>query len=121
MFNVQCSMFNVQCSIFLLVSESTPFLALPGKHLPRAQIIFVVRAGRKFRIFSLTVQRYKNFKALPNYSSQKARKKARSENVDSNLLRCFNATVKNTAYPKSKICFIFIYIIIYINITVNMN
>ena len=71
-------MFNVQCSIFLLVSESTPFLALPGKHLPRAQIIFVVRAGRKYRIFSLTLQRYKKFNALPNYSSKKARKKARS-------------------------------------------
>jgi len=26
----------------------------------------------------LTMQRYKNFKALPNYSSKKARKKARS-------------------------------------------
>ena len=73
-------MFNVQCSMFNLFTRRriTPFLALPRKHLPRAQIIFVVRAGRKFRIFSLTVQRYKNFKALPNYSSKKARKKART-------------------------------------------
>jgi len=53
-------------------------LALPRKHVPRAQAIFVAQAGRKFRIFSLTLQRYKNFKALPNYSSKKARKKARS-------------------------------------------
>ena len=45
--------------------------------MPRAQTIFVAQAGRKFRIFSLTMQSYKNFKALPNYSSKKARKKAR--------------------------------------------
>ena len=55
----------------------TPFLALPRKHLPRAQVIFVAQLGRKFHLFSLTLQRYKNFKALPNYSSKKARKKAR--------------------------------------------
>ena len=64
--------------MFLLVSEKSPFLALPRKQVPRAQTIFVAQAGRKFRIFSLTMQRYKNFKALPNYSSKKARKKARS-------------------------------------------
>jgi hypothetical protein len=46
--------------------------------VPRAQAIFVAQAGRKFRLFSLTMQRYKNFKALPNYYSKKARKKARS-------------------------------------------
>ena len=56
----------------------TPFLALPRKQVPRAQVIFVAQAGRKFRLFSLTLQRYKNFKALPNYSSKKARKKAHS-------------------------------------------
>ena len=55
----------------------TPFLALPRKQVPRAPAIFVAQAGRKFRIFSLTLQRYKNFKALPNYSSKKARQKAR--------------------------------------------
>ena len=44
---------------------------------------------------------------------KKHAKKHALKNVDSNLLRCFNATVKNTAYPKSKISFIFIYIIIY--------
>ena len=56
----------------------TPFLTLPGKQVPRAQTIFVAQAGRKFRLFSLTMQRYKKFKALQNYSSKKARKKARS-------------------------------------------
>ena len=55
----------------------TPFLALPRKQVPRALGIFVAQAGRKFRIFSLTLQRYKIFIALPNYSSKKARKKAR--------------------------------------------
>ena len=48
-------------------------MALPRKQVPRAQTIFVAQAGRKFRLFSLTLQRYKNFKALPNYSSKKAR------------------------------------------------
>jgi hypothetical protein len=47
--------------------------------VPRAQVIFVARAGRKFRLFSLTLQRYKNFNALPNYLAKKARKKARSD------------------------------------------
>jgi hypothetical protein len=46
--------------------------------VPRAQVIVVAQAGRKFRLFSLTMQRYKIFKALPNYSAKKARKKARS-------------------------------------------
>ena len=68
----------INCKLKLLVPESTPFLALPRKHLPRAQVIFVAQLGRKFRLFSLTMQRYKKFKALPNYSSKKARKKARS-------------------------------------------
>ena len=54
------------------------FLALPKKHMPRAQVNFVVQAGRKFRLFSLTLQKYKKFKALPNYFAKKARKKARS-------------------------------------------
>jgi hypothetical protein len=39
-------------------------LALPKKHLPRAQVIFVAQAGRKFRLFSLTMQRYEYFIAV---------------------------------------------------------
>ena len=57
----------------------TPFLALPRKQVPRAQTIFVAQAGRKFRLFSLTMQRYKKFNALPNYSSKKAPQKARCD------------------------------------------
>jgi hypothetical protein len=52
-------------------------LALPRKQLPARYAIFVAQLGRKFRRFSLTMQRYKKFKALPNYFSKKARKKAR--------------------------------------------
>jgi len=33
--------------LLLLVSETTPFLALPKKQVPRAQVIFVVQAGRR--------------------------------------------------------------------------
>ena len=39
--------------------------------MPRAQAIFVAQAGRKFRLFSLTMQRYEKFKALPNYFLKK--------------------------------------------------
>ena len=47
--------------------------------MPRAQVIFVAQAGRKISSFSLTLQRYKKFKALPNLFAKKARKKARSD------------------------------------------
>ena len=57
----------------LLVAESTPFCAMPRKQLPARYAIFVAQLGRKFRRFSLTMQRYKKFKALPNYFSKKAR------------------------------------------------
>ena len=59
----------------------TPFLALPRKQVPRAQTIFVAQAGRKFHLFSLTMQRYEKIKSLPNFFAKKARKKARSLNV----------------------------------------
>jgi hypothetical protein len=45
--------------------------------LPARHAIFVTQFGRKFRLFSLTLQRYEKIKSLPNYSSKKARKKAR--------------------------------------------
>ena len=38
--------------------------------------------------FSLTMQRYKIFKALPNYSAKKARKKARSSFFEKNFVEC---------------------------------
>ena len=69
----------INCKICLLIAESTPFCALPRKQLPARYAIFVAQLGRKFRRFSLTMQRYKKFNALPNYSSKKARKKARTE------------------------------------------
>jgi hypothetical protein len=45
--------------------------------LPARYAIFVAQLGRKFRLFSLTMQRYEKIKALPNYIAKKARKKAR--------------------------------------------
>jgi hypothetical protein len=51
------------------------FCALPRKHLPARYAIFVTQLGRKIRRFSLTMQRYEKFKALPNYFAKKARKK----------------------------------------------
>ena len=53
----------------------TLFLALPREQLPARQEIFVAKLGRKFRLFSLTMQRYKFFRGLPNNIAKKARKK----------------------------------------------
>jgi hypothetical protein len=52
-------------------------LALPKEQVLAGQVIFVAQAGRKFRLFSSTMQRYKFFRHIPNYSSKKARKKTR--------------------------------------------
>ena len=52
---------------------------MPGKHMSARQEIFVTQLGRKFRLFSSTVQRYEKFKAFPKYIAKKARKKARSD------------------------------------------
>ena len=35
--------------------------------MPRAQAIFVAQAGRKFRLFSLAMQRYKKFRYNPMF------------------------------------------------------
>jgi hypothetical protein len=54
-------MFNGQCSIFLLVSDFASFWALPRKKYLARQEKFSACAGRKFRFFSLTMQRYEFF------------------------------------------------------------
>ena len=46
--------------------------------MPARLAIFVAQLGRKFRLFSLTMQRYKIFRSPPNFFAKKARKKARS-------------------------------------------
>ena len=46
--------------------------------MPARLAIFVAQLGRKFRPFSLTMQRYENFRGLPNLIAKKARKKART-------------------------------------------
>ena len=89
--------------MFLLVSEMTPFLALPRKQVPRAQTIFVAQAGRKFRLFSLTLQRYKNFKSFPNLFAKKTREKARSRNGFTNLLHATVLQLKNIVSSSLKI------------------
>ena len=47
--------------------------------MPARLAIFVAQLGRKFRLFSLTMQRYEIFRCLPNFFAKKARKKARSD------------------------------------------
>jgi hypothetical protein len=39
--------------------------------VPRAQAIFVAQAGFKFRLFSLTLQRYESFIAVHEYFARK--------------------------------------------------
>ena len=67
------------CPRILLISDSTPFCDFPRKHVPARLAIFVAQLGRKFRLFSLTMQRYEIFRSPPNFFAKKARKKARSD------------------------------------------
>ena len=76
--------------------------------MPRAQTIFVAQAGRKFRLFSLTLQRYKNFKSFPNLFAKKTREKARSRNWFTNLLHATVLQLKIMGYHSQKV-FIFIH------------
>jgi len=58
--------------MFLLVSEMTPFLALPRKQVPRAQTIFVAQAGRKFRLFFFDIAKVQKFRGTTmTYTSWK--------------------------------------------------
>ena len=57
----------VAVNCFYFVAESTQFLTLPWKHMPRAQVVFVAQAGLKFCLFSLTLQRYIFFIAVHEY------------------------------------------------------
>ena len=68
---------RLACPRILLISGSTPFCDFPRKHVPARLAIFVAQLGRKFRLFSLTMQRYKIFRSPPNFFAKKARKKAR--------------------------------------------
>ena len=66
MVNVQCSMFN----LFTCRRIDSVF-GLPGKQVSARQEIFVTRLGRKFRRFSLTMQRYDIFIAVYEFSPEK--------------------------------------------------
>ena len=48
----------MDCTIILFVADWTLFCDFTRKHLPARLVIFVAQLGRKFRLFSLTVQRY---------------------------------------------------------------
>jgi len=85
--------------------------------LPARYAIFVAQLGRKFRRFSLTLQRYEKFKALPNFSAKKARKKSMllGELTESATVATV-ATVLFKPIPPQIYTYIYIYIYIYINI-----
>ena len=59
------------CNNILLVADSTPFCDFPRKHVPARLAIFVAQLGRKFRLISLTVQRYESFIAVYEFSGEK--------------------------------------------------
>ena len=83
-----------------MITRLAHFCALSRKQVPRAQAIFVAQAGRKFRLFSSTVQRYKNFKAFPNYIAKKARKKTRFEKTSiKSCILAFLHQKKETQLP----------------------
>ena len=65
----------MDCTIILFVADWTLFCDFTRKHLP-ARLIFVAQLGRKFRLFSLTVQRYEYFQCLPNNNRKMTLKKA---------------------------------------------
>ena len=52
----------MDCTIILFVADWTLFCDFTRKHLPARLVIFVAQLGRKFRLFSLTMQRYEIFR-----------------------------------------------------------
>ena len=66
----------MDCTIILFVADWTLFCDFTRKHLPARLVIFVAQLGRKFRLFSLTVQRYEYFQCLPNNNRKMTLKKA---------------------------------------------
>ncbi len=66
----------MDCTIILFVADETLFCGFTRKQLPARLVIFVAQLGRKFRLFSLTVQRYEYFQCLPNNNRKMTLKKA---------------------------------------------
>jgi hypothetical protein len=66
------------CPRISYIAESTRLFHFLWLQVLISEVIFVTQLGRKFRIFSSTVQRYENFRVPPNYFTKKARKKARN-------------------------------------------
>ena len=66
------------CPRISYIAESTRLFHFLWLQVLISEVIFVTQLGRKFRIFSSTVQRYEIFRVSPNYFTKKARKKART-------------------------------------------
>ena len=62
--------------MFLLISEKSPFLALPRKQVPRAQAIFVAQAGRKFRLFFFDNAKVQKFQSTSKLFFKKSTQKS---------------------------------------------
>jgi 4-hydroxy-3-methylbut-2-en-1-yl diphosphate synthase IspG/GcpE len=80
-----------------------PFLALPKKHMPRAQVKFVVQAGRKFRLFSLTLQRYKKIQSASKLFRKKSTQKSTHPEIVCPTATRYSATVKKTTIQYGEI------------------
>ena len=65
--------------------------------MPARLAIFVAQLGRKFRLFSLTMQRYEIFRSPPNFFAKKARKKARTLKLQILLDTVYSYTVLKRA------------------------
>ena len=77
----------MDCTIILFVADWTLFCDFTRKHLPARLVIFVAQLGRKFRLFSLTVQRYEYFQCLPNNNRKMTLKKALFEKTYSEWIQ----------------------------------
>ena len=100
---------RLACPRILLISDSTPFCDFPRKHVPARLAIFVAQLGRKFRLLSLTMQRYEIFRCKTivagNYfrfiSNVKMTNEARAEpNLFELCLARRNSTKSNDEWSK---------------------
>ena len=84
--------------------------------MPRAQAIFVAQAGRKFRLFSLTLQRYNIFIAVYEFCHRFFLVYSRFSKFAAVPVSPLQRYSSFSSHPHPKNMPIFIYIFIYINI-----
>jgi len=96
---------------------------LPWRHLPARYAIFVAQLGRKFRPFSLTMQRYEILIAVYESFAKNFRFFSDVLNWLTHLLqRCSVAVLERVSlYPQKYSIYIFIYINIYIDLNFNFE